>query len=92
MPTRLDVTFAAVENRVRDAVLTAMDNVVFLRVEMTERSVSGSSRLDLSSVVQNPDQRDFSGNTENTTVMSAASLVDLNIDQDGNDETHNIEN
>ena len=32
-------------------------------------------------VVQNPDRRDFTGNTENTPLMSASSWLGLNIKQ-----------
>ena len=60
-----------VVNHMHDAILTAMDNVVFLRVEMAVRSITGSSGQRPSSVVQNPDRRDFTGNAENTAVMSA---------------------
>ena len=81
-----------VQNRVHSAILTAMDNVVIPRVEMAVRSITESSGREPSSMVQNPDQRDFSGNTENTPLMSASSWVDLNIDQDRNDETRNVEN
>ena len=44
------------------------------------------------SVIQNPDRRDFTGNTENTPFMSASSRLDLNIDQDRIDESRDIEN
>ena len=44
------------------------------------------------SMVQNLDQRDFSENTKNTSLISASSWVDSNIDQDRNDETRNVEN
>ena len=43
-------------------------------------------------MVQNPDQKDFSGNTEKTPLMLASSRVDLNIDKNRNDETRNVEN
>ena len=43
-------------------------------------------------MIQNPDQRVFSGNTENTPFISISSGVDLKIDQDRNHETRNIEN
>ena len=43
-------------------------------------------------MIQNPDQWDFSGNTENTPSISISSGVDLKIDQDRNHETRNIEN
>ena len=74
-----------------DAVLTAMNNVVISRVEMTVRSITGSSGIDLSSRVQNPDQRDFKGNTETTPLRSASSRLDLNIEQGEIDEARDID-
>ena len=81
-----------VGNRMNDATLTAMNNVVIPRVEMTVRSIIESSGQGPSSVVQNPDRRDFTGNTENTPLMSASSRLDLNVDQDRNDDTRYVEN
>ena len=68
------------KNRVHDAILTALDNVVMPRDEMAVRSITESSERGPNSNVQNPDPWDFSGITENTPVMSALSRVDLNID------------
>ena len=59
---------------------------------MAVKSVTDSLGRGPSSMVQNRDQRDFSGNTENTPLLSVSSRVDLNIDQERNDETRNIEN
>ena len=59
---------------------------------MAVRSVTGSSGRGPNSVALNLNRRDFSGNTENTPLMSASSLVDLSIDQHRNDENCNIEN
>ena len=69
-----------------------MDYVVIPRVEMAVRSIIESSVRGLNSKIQNLDQRDFSGNTENTPIISASSRVELNIDQDRNDGNHNVEN
>ena len=69
----------AFENRVHDAILTAMDNVVIAMVEMAVTSISESSGRRHRSMVQNPDQRDYSWSTENTPLLSACSRVDLNI-------------
>ena len=97
---KVDGVVAAVGNRVYDAISTAMDKVVLLRVEMAVRSVSGSSARSISgwnqslrpnSVVQNPDQRDFSGNMENNPVMTASSRKDSNINLDRKDKTGNSE-
>ena len=88
----VDVAVLTVENRMHDAILTALDNVVFPRVEMAVKSITGSSGQGPSSVVQNPKQRDFTGNTENTSLMLAASQLNLNVDQDRDDWTRNVEN
>ena len=81
-----------VENCMHDAILTTMDNVLFPRVEKAVTAITGSSGQGPSNVVQNPDRRDFTGNNENTPTMSASSRLDLNVDQDRNDETRNVEN
>ena len=59
---------------------------------MAVRSIAGSSRHGPNSTVQNPDRRDFIGNTENTPFKSASSRLDVNIDQDRIDESHDVEN
>ena len=51
------------ENRMHDAILTAMGNVVIPRVEVAVRSITGSSGQGPSGVVQNADRTDFTGNT-----------------------------
>ena len=76
----------------RDAILTAMDKVVSPRVEMAVKSVTGSSRHEHKSEVQNRDRKDFFGNAGNTPLMSASSRLDLNTNQDRNDETRSEEN
>ena len=82
----------AVENQVNDAILTTMDNVVMPRFELAVRSITKLSGREPNCVVQNPDQRDFTGNTENTPLMSASSRLNLNIEQERNDETRNVGN
>ena len=62
------------------------------KVEMAVRSITESSRRRPNSLVQSPNQRDFSGNTENTRRLSAFIRLDLNIDHDGNDDTGIFEN
>ena len=69
-----------------------LNSVVVPRIEMAVRSITESSGPRPSSLVQNPDRRYFPENTENTPVMSASSWIDLNVDQDKNDETRNVEN
>ena len=80
------------KNCMRDVILTAIDKVVIPRVEMAVRSITGSSRHGPNSVVQNSDRKDFTGNTENTPLMSTSSRLDLNIDYGRIDETRHVEN
>ena len=80
----------AIKNRVNDAILTALDNVVIPPVEMAARSITQSSGRGPSSVIQNPDRKDLTGNTVNTPLISASSRVDLTVDQYRNDETRNV--
>ena len=55
----VDGALMSVENRVHDAMLTAMDNVVIPRIEMAVRSITESSGRGPNSTVRNSDQRDF---------------------------------
>ena len=88
----VDSAVIAVENRMHNAILTEMDNAVIPRVEMAVKSITKSSGRRPSSAVQMLDQRDFGGNIENTPLISASSKRDLNVDQDRNDKTLNVEN
>ena len=63
----------AVENGVHDAISPALDNVVTTGVKTVVISITESSELGPSRIVQNPDERDFTGNTVNTPLMSASS-------------------
>ena len=80
-----------VENRIPDAIMTAIDKVVIPRVEMAVKSITGPTGHELKSEVQNPDRRDFLGNIRNTPLMSASIWLDLDNELDRNDETRNNE-
>ena len=67
----VDNAVMAVENGVHLAIMTAVDNVVNPRVEIAVGSITESSGRGFRSMVKNPDQRDFTGNTENSPLMSA---------------------
>ena len=69
-----------VENRVRDLILITIDNLSQPRVEMAVRSITESSGRGQSSVVQNFDRRDLSGNKENGPLLTASRPVNLSID------------
>ena len=59
---------------------------------MAVRSITGSSGQGPSIMVENTDRRVFTGNTENTSLRVDSSWLDLNVDQDRNYDTCNIEN
>ena len=69
-----------------------MNDVVIPRVDNAVRSITGLTGIGHNSIVQNPDRRNFTGNTENTPLRSASSQLDLNNDQDLIDETRDINN
>ena len=69
-----------------------MDFVVIARVEVTVRSITGSSGRGLNSVVQNQDPKGFSASMEDTLLMMASSRTDLNINRNRNDEARFSEN
>ena len=87
----VETAVIAVENRMQDAILTATKDVVFARVEMAIKSITGSSGDGHNSIVLNLGQRDFTANTENTPLRSASIWLDLKIDQDIIGETRDIE-
>ena len=72
-----------------DAILTAMDIVLLPQFKMAKRSMNESSGQGPSSVAQNPHRKDFSGNYENTPLMSASRRSHLNIEQERYGETRN---
>ena len=88
----VDNAVKTAETRKHDAILTAMDNVVTPPVELAVRSITASSGHGTNSALQNQDRRDSIGNTENTPLKSVFSQLELNIDQDRIDETHDNKN
>ena len=86
--------FATVEHQIHDATLTARKKVVDLlsqNWETTVKSTNRLSRLRTNSVAQNPEQRDFPGNMEDTPLMTATKRIAININNDTNDETRKSE-
>ena len=80
----------AVENRIYDAILTAMNNLVMPRIEMAVRSITELSGRGRNSVVQKPWSEGFF--REYGKDFSHIGWVGLNIDQNRNDETRSVEN
>ena len=85
-----DNAVKTVENRMHDAILTALDNVVTPPGELDVRSITGSSGHGTNSALQNQDRRNSIGNTENTPRKSAFTRLHLNLDQDGINKTRDI--
>ena len=88
----VDNALIAVGSRMHGAILTAMNDVVIPRVGMAVRSVTDSSGNRTNGIVQNLDRRDFTGNTENTSLRSASSLLNLILEQDEIHETRDMGN
>ena len=57
--SELHSSMTIVETRVEDAVLSAIKNLVILRVELAMKLVNASSGRGVDSVVLDPDRRDF---------------------------------
>ena len=62
------------EIRVQDALLTAIENLVSLRVELAMKSVNASSGRTVDGNVSEHEQRDFSGNIEGLQMNSHTDL------------------
>ena len=82
---------AAVQNRMHDLILTAMNSVVMPIVGMAVKLITGSSRHGPNSIVQNPDQKDFLSGMDDIPLLTIYSRTDLNINDNENNETWNSE-
>ena len=78
-----------VEKHMQDAILTGIDSLVILRVEMAVKLITGSTGHATNSEVQHPDLNEFLGNIRNTPLMSSSSRLVLDNDLNVSDETHN---
>ena len=76
-----------VENRMHDAILTAIKNVIIPRVEKAVKWITGSTGHGTNGEVPDPIRRDFLENIRNTPVMSASSRLDLDNELHTNDGT-----
>ena len=72
----VDSDVIAVENRMHEAIWTAMNDMLNPRVEMAVKLNTGSSGNGPNSIVQNSDGRVLTGNTENTPLKSASGRLD----------------
>ena len=78
-----------VEDRIHNAILTAIDNVVAPKIELAIRSISASSGRDVTSVSVNSERREHTG--INASFENASGNNDTQVISKVNDETrHSI--
>ena len=72
-----------VEDRIQNAILTAIDNIVAPKIELAIRSINASSGRDVTSVSANSERRDHGGinpsldyASENNNMLSATNIND----------------
>ena len=78
-----------VEDRIQNAILTAIDNIVAPKIELAIRSISASSGRDVTSVSVNSERREHAG--INASFENASGNNDMQVISKVNDETrHSI--
>ena len=78
-----------VEDRIQNAILTAIDNIVAPKIELAIRSISASSGRDVTSVYVNSERREHAG--INASFENASGNNDTQVISKVNDETrHSI--
>ena len=90
MPRRCAATdnvMTSVETRVKDAVLTAIENLLIPGVELAMKSANAPSGRSVNGTVLEPDHRIFLGNIEGLR-MTASSRMNSHTDLNRIDETH----
>ena len=85
MRNAVDKAVFAVKHCMHDATLTAMNDMAVI-------SIAGSSRNGTIFIVQNLDRTKFTGNTENTSLRSVSSRLNLKNERYEIDETCDIGN
>ena len=74
-----------VEDRIQNAVLTAIDNIISPKIELAIRSISASSGRDVTSVSVNSERREHAG--INASFENASGNNDTQVISKVNDET-----
>ena len=85
--SEVDNMMTSGETKVQKAVLTAIENLVFPRVELAMKSANAHSGQSGDGNVLEPDQRDFLGNIEGLQ-MSASRRINSHTEIKRIDETH----
>ena len=76
---KVDNVAAAVETEFRETITTAMDNFAIPRKEIFVSSTHRSTGSDLNSEINNPDHSDFSGNFQESPLMTTSRRSCLKI-------------
>ena len=84
--SEVDSVMTRLETKVQDAVLTAIKNLIFLRLQLAIKSVNASLLHGDGSVLWDRDQKDFSGKIEGLQ-MAGSSRINSHTDINLNDET-----
>ena len=74
-----------IEDRIQNEILTAVDNIVALRIELAIRSINASSGRDVTSVAENSQCREHMG--INASFENASGNNNVQQISNGNDET-----
>ena len=72
--SEVDNVMTSVETRVQDAVLTAIENIVILRMELAMKSANAHSEQSVDGNVLEHEQRDFLGNIEGLRMTASSSI------------------
>ena len=83
----MESAVTVVKNRVDGPILKVMDNLLKPKVEFTLRLNNASSPRGPASLSHIPDQRNFSGKTEDTLLMTESNRTDLYSNYNRNNET-----
>ena len=84
--SEVDSVMTAVETRIQDAVLTAIENLIFPRVELAKKLTNVSLGRSVDSNVLELDKTNFLGNIEGLQ-MTASSRTNSHTDLDRTDDT-----
>ena len=87
MLSEVDNIVATIEDKVDNSILAAIANLVSPRVDLAIRLANALSGRDPGIVLYDPDQRVFSGNTEEIPHMTTADRLNSNTETNRIDET-----
>ena len=72
--SEVNCAMTKVKTRVQDAVSTAIESLVILKVELAMKSANASSERNLNGNVLEPDHKDFPGNIDGLQMMASSRI------------------